>query len=66
MVDDELRIRAIGFGILSTGICLLIGSEKVVGLHHRAQMGFDNGLEQVHAWCIENWVDYRVECGVLT
>ena len=29
-------------------------------------MGFEDGLKKVHGWCIENWEDYRVECGVLT
>jgi len=35
-------------------------------LGYEPQMGFEDGLKKVHGWFIENWEDYRVECGVLT
>jgi len=35
-------------------------------LGYEPQTRFVDGLNRVHVWCIENWEDYRVECGVLT
>ena len=40
MVGDELGITNVGFGIVSTDICLIIESEDVVG--YEPQTGFED------------------------